>query len=185
MQINLLRHGRPGIDPTERIVPADFRRWMARYNRSAISDRPTQYAISSARQCQQIVCSDLLRSAHSAELLGLKVDQIDPLFREAELPSFSWRGPKMAAGNFAILARLVWVGGYSRDCETYRAARGRAEEGADRLIELAHSHQQVLLIGHGMMNRLIGRALKKRNWQIVRTARVYRYWGISTFRSDA
>tara|TARA_Y100000031_G_C8251731_1_gene400843 strand:+ start:4368 stop:4757 length:390 start_codon:yes stop_codon:yes gene_type:complete len=123
----------------------------------------------------------LPRSTACAQLLGVSADLIDPVYREAELPAMPWSGPKMHAGRLSVWARAAWVCGYSLDCETYGAARGRAERGADRLIELALSHQQVLLVGHGMMNRMIGKMLRKRKWRSVRAARVNRYWGISTY----
>ena len=179
MEINLLRHGRPAIDTSERIVPAEFHAWMARYDEAGVSDRPPPYAISASGQCQYIVCSDLLRSTHSAELLGVAVDLADAIFREAGLLSFRWAGPKLHAGKLSLLARMAWVCGYSLHCETSGVARSRAGKCAERLIELALSHQQVLLIGHGMMNRLIGEALRKRKWRSVRADKVNRYWGLS------
>lgn len=185
MEINLLRHGRPEINTSEKIIPADFHAWMEHYDRSSVADSPPDSAIVKCCQCHYIICSDFVRSVHSAQLLGIAIDLTDPLFREAELPSFRWAGPKMHAGNLSILARMAWVCGYSLDCETYAVARSRAEKGAERLIQLALSHQQVLLIGHGMMNQLIGTMLKKRKWRSLHATRVNRYWGISTYRRDA
>jgi len=184
MEINLLRHGRPEIDTGEWIIPVDFNAWMKHYDQAGVSDKPPQQAISKSRQCNHIICSDLKRSLHSAELLEVVVDRVDPTFREAGLPSLPWRRPEMAAGSLSILARAAWVCGYSRDCESYWNARSRAEEGTERLIELASSHEQVLLIGHGMMNRLIGGILRKRRWRSIRTTRVNRYWGISTYHHE-
>jgi broad specificity phosphatase PhoE len=181
MEINLLRHGRPDIDRKERITAAEFHPWMERYDRSGVTDRPPQAAVSRSLQCHHIVCSDLLRSLQSADLLGVEADLVEPLFREAELPSFPFGGLKVAAGNFSMLARVAWLCGHSSDCEAYGAARCRAEEGADRLIELALSHQQVLLVGHGMMNWLIGRVLKKQHWRSLRSARANQYWGLSSY----
>ena len=181
MEINLLRHGRPDIDRKERITAAEFHPWMERYDRSRVADRPPQEVKSRSLQCHHIVCSDLPRSLHSADLLGVEADLVEPLFREAELPSFVFGGPRVAAGNFSMLARVTWLCGHSRDCESYRAARCRAEEGADRLIELALSYRQVLLVGHGMMNWLVGRVLKKQHWRSLRSARANKYWGLSSY----
>ncbi len=60
------------------------------------------------------------------------------------------------------LKNMAWLFGYRSNSESFVEAKQRAELGADMLIELAHDNKDVLLVGHGIMNRLITKALVKR-----------------------
>ena len=57
--------------------------------------------------------------------------------------------------------RLLWLFGFSRNGESLMKARKRAGEAA---MTLAEEHHDILLVGHGLMNLLIARALKKADW---------------------
>jgi broad specificity phosphatase PhoE len=54
--------------------------------------------------------------------------------------------------------------GFSRNGESLIDTRIRARQAAAKLIELAEGHRQVLLVGHGFMNRFIARELLRSGW---------------------
>ena len=63
---------------------------------------------------------------------------------------------------WAPILRVAWLFGYKNNSESFAEAKQRAELGADMLIEFAKENKTVLLIGHGIMNRLIAKAFIKR-----------------------
>lgn len=57
------------------------------------------------------------------------------------------------------MLRLLWLGGHSRNCESVAAARLRAQQAARQLIDMADGGP-VLLVGQGVMNRLVAAQLR-------------------------
>lgn len=68
------------------------------------------------------------------------------------------------SGVWIVLVRVLWVLGFSRNGESLRNAKKRANHAAARLVELAEEHQQILLVGHGFINYFIAKELRKRGW---------------------
>ena len=44
-------------------------------------------------------------------------------------------------------------------------AKARAKQANRTLIELAETHQKVLVVGHGLFNHLLAKELRKSGWQ--------------------
>ncbi len=94
-----------------------------------------------------------------------ETSHVEHLFREAELPQRHLAGLRLSPFHWALLLRLLWLCGYSRQAESRLAANQRAQAAAARLISLAeHGDGPVLLMGHGIMNRLIARTLRQQGW---------------------
>lgn len=166
MKIVLMRHGKPDFDFSRRISAVDFARIAHEYDTARLADTPPAAAISIARQCRAIVCSDLIRSPLSAQALGLEeIALTSPLFRESPLPYPDSGTVRLSLTAWAVLLRISWLLGYSRNAESFRAARQRAQEATHHLAGLAAEHGSVLLVGHGVMNRLLAKALRKQGWQ--------------------
>ena len=112
-----------------------------------------------------IVTSTLRRSVESAALLAPGRAIIsDPLFAEAGMPLPAADRQAVRPRHWNVTGRIAWVLGWSRGRETWRAARHRAHQAAARLDQLAHEHDSVLLVGHGLLNLLIQRALRAAGW---------------------
>ena len=167
MEITLLRHGKPTIPPLNKITAAEFGDWVQAYNDSGLcsSSKPTTEAMSHAHTCNAVVCSDLPRSIDSAK--ELNADNIvlsDSIFNEAGLPVANWRLFKLSPKTWALIFRILWLLGYSRKSESFKDAKKRASVAVERLTEIAHEHQRVLFVGHGVYNRILANELRRSGW---------------------
>jgi len=70
----------------------------------------------------------------------------------------------MSLDTWGILLRCMSVIGFSRNGESLSMAKKRAQVAASTLIDVAHEHQSVLLVGHGFVNYFIAQELLARNW---------------------
>jgi broad specificity phosphatase PhoE len=136
--------------------------WVERYDRSDIDARePPQNLCDRARVCATFVSSPLPRSVSSARRLAPdQAIEAESIFQEAALPSMRWPAPKLPPPVWAAVFRVAWFCGYSGEAESHREARVRAKLAAERLVELACLSGAVMLVGHGVMNRLIARQLR-------------------------
>lgn len=169
MRIILMRHGAPRVRFDEKMVAADFRHWVARYQLAGLDDMTScDRALSIARQCAVVACSDLPRSLESA--MRLEANNIvysDALMREIELPHGSgrWPTPPLPTTFWLVTFRVLWFLGYHGNAESRRQIRERVDAAAAKLIELADEHRSVLFVGHGIINHLLARELLSRGWQ--------------------
>lgn len=162
--ITLMRHGRPLLAAGGWVHAAGMADWIDGYD-AAVVERsevpPDAQAIASAAHV--IVSSTLARAISSAHALGREPDLVEAMFCEAQLPHALWRLVKLPPSLWAVGFRLAWRCGYGNGVATYRDSRRRAALAAQRLIDLS-AHGPVLLVGHGIMNRMIGAELKARGW---------------------
>ena len=174
-----MRHGRPLFDHRGWISASQMPEWIVRYNEAAVED-PTDRdarsgvglpaaaegeayaaALAQARQAGRIVASTLPRSQQSARLLaaGREV-YYGRQFREADMP---YRGLPLITlpyRTWCAVFRLAWLFGFSAHAESRAEAEARAQRAARRLVEMARERGSVLLVGHGIMNRLIAKQLR-------------------------
>ncbi len=59
-------------------------------------------------------------------------------------------------------AKELWLFSFSKNGEFFKQAKNRARLAAEKLIALAQTHHDVLLVGHGFINHFIAKELKKR-----------------------
>lgn len=124
-----------------------------------------------------VTTSPLRRSRESAALLAPGRPVIcDALFAEAGVPSTIPLSLARAPRFWTLLFRVAWYCGLSQGAESVRDARRRARRAAERLAELAREHGSVGLIGHGEINRMIARALRRMGWQGSGSGRAY--WSV-------
>jgi broad specificity phosphatase PhoE len=73
----------------------------------------------------------------------------------------------MPQAAWDVLSRAVWALGWSGEAESRRNAEMRARGAVDRLHERLSStvRGDILLVGHGCQNILIGRELRQRGWR--------------------
>lgn len=162
--IILMRHGQPMLPESGWIAPSGMRRWIDQYNRSeVVADGVPESCLKLAASALYIASSTAPRALSSVRVLGRNVDAADSLFSEAALPTVAWRFPHLPAPLWAAWFRMMWFLGYARGVEPIHAAHCRDDAAAQKLAALAESGS-VLLVGHGIMNRLIGDALSARGW---------------------
>ena len=166
-EIALLRHGKPKALSSAPISACQFSEWISRYDDSGIAENsaPAKANLEYANKCDVLVCSSLPRSIQSAELLSSDQPLVsDKLFCEAGMPCAQRKTLKLPPKVWAVLFRVFWYFGYSRNSESYSDARKRASMAAHKLVALAEEHRSVMLVGHGIINRLIARELKSLGW---------------------
>ena len=167
LQIFLVRHGKPAFDDWTPVAGVAFASWVRGYDEAPIDvtvpPPPGLRAQASAMGC--IATSTLRRACESAALLAPGRSFVcEPLFAEAGIPSSIHLSLALAPRHWTFLSRVAWFCGWSRRAESLREARTRAHRAAERLVELAREHGSVMLVGHGVMNTFISRALRRCGW---------------------
>ena len=177
-QILLVRHGMPLCDLHSRIRGSAFAEWVAAYDRAPIdrSKPPSPELRARLATIPWILTSTLRRSIESAALIAVSQPTAsDPLFDEAGILTALPFRFSLTPNHWDILARAAWMLGWSPGVESFRAAKRRAARASARLETLSSEHGEVALIGHGMLNTLIARALRRSGW--IGTGSPRTYWG--------
>ena len=168
MEIVLSRHGKSALPRVSSISGRDLGRWVDRYNAAGITTAlpPPEPLRQLATSVGYVVASDRRRAVESARWLASSREfEVDPKLREAALPDSMGVSLQMSPDVWAIIARVVWSFDWHQSSESVAAARRRAKEATARLCALAGEHRTVLVVGHGMFNRLIARELRRRGWR--------------------
>lgn len=183
--IALVRHGRPHFDHDAWLAPRELAQWIADFNRcSIVNDPAPPRVLALANQAGIVISSTLERSIQSAGSLATSPEPAaDPMFIEAGLPHNDWPAPRLPVGLWLLLFRCAWFVGFSANAESRTLATCRAKLAAGRLTTLAQQHGSLLLVGHGVFNRMLGSQLRARGWD--RTSRPSsRWWGVTIYRSS-
>ncbi|MED5614071.1 histidine phosphatase family protein [Janthinobacterium sp. P210005] len=180
MRITLMRHGEPRLAKGRWIAPLQMGQWINLYNQSIIKEGgiPAQCA-AAALSASTIVASTAPRACSSARALGDLPFMQEAMFSEAGLPFALWKAPWLPAEAWAAIFRLLWLFGYARGSDSLQITRRRARAAAERLVALA-ARGPVLLVGHGIMNRLIGKELQALGW-LARNRQGSRYWSMGVY----
>lgn len=188
LQIHIMRHGRSALEyPTNWITPAEFREWIGIYNRTGIADdsRPPENLTAALDEIRAVVCSDYPRSIESAaRLFPGRPPIISALFREVGRPLPARSGIRLPLQIWDRLSILLWKLSLIASDESIRAACQRVQAATRDLVNLAQEFSCVLFVGHGMMNGLIGQALRRQGWHGPRHVND-EYWGITSFLSPS
>ena len=181
MQITLMRHGKPQLPENGWVTPRGMKQWIENYNNSDVeTDSIPHECFNAAVSAKLIATSTLKRAESSSKALGRKVLMSDSVFSEAELPHALWSAPYLPPKAWAVFFRLLWLCGYSRGVASHKTTRIRAKAAAHQLI-LAANDGPVLLVGHGVMNRYIGKELRTLGWTAV-CRHDNCHWGIGVYR---
>ena len=179
MTISFMRHGKPMLAGNGWVTPAQMAQWIESYNLSEVGpqDIPTKSQLV-MRSAEIVATSTASRAMSSARVLGRTPDVIDPLFCEAELPFALINFPRLPPNVWAAIFRISWFLGYARSAESMRRTTIRAKAAANKLVALTEQGS-VLLIGHGIMNRLIAKELSAMGWHGEKPRSIY--WSVSTY----
>lgn len=184
----LARHGQPALSRRIMLSADQYREWWADYEIGGLAEAqsPPQRLVEAAQRAGFIIASTRPRSVETATALcGGRGFAEDALFIEAPLPPPHWpRWLKLSPRVWGVVSRFWWWWFNHHDQqETRRQAQARADEAARQLIALAASGQDVLLVAHGFINFMIGRALRRLGWRCVADGG-YSYWSARRFESQ-
>ena len=139
--------------------------------------------LSLAKEVNFSVSSGLRRSVESLALLGKKADCTEKLFLEAELPRVKRKFLKLPLFTWGFWFRIAWVLGFSGGSKSYKESKAEAKDGAKLLMAFAEEHGTVLLMGHGLKNLLVTKALKKEGWSVSKKVSLEN-WGYGVFEME-
>ena len=180
MTIILMRHGKPVLRQSGWITPAEMAGWIDHYNLSEVETDGTPIAsLQLANSATCIVASTTQRALSSVQVLNHTVTITDSVFCEAQLPFALWRFPQLPPSVWVVFFRLLWLLGYSRGADSIQVTKIRAKSAAHKLIALAENGT-VLLVGHGIMNRLIATELNTLGWVGPKKQESH-FWGTSVY----
>ena len=183
MRIILVRHGEPDMEGYTSGKDGSYGEWLKKYNAAGINKRkkPPVELMKTIEKFDVVASSDLKRAVDSAQLIVKnKVIMRNPVFREFELPDSKKKYPKFTPGIWSFIFRLLWFVGYSNKSENFLDAKKRIKLSAEKLTDLANKHTEIVLVGHGLMNRFIGIELKKTGWK-KKKKRGTGYWSYSEY----
>ncbi|VAX25292.1 hypothetical protein MNBD_NITROSPINAE04-421 [hydrothermal vent metagenome] len=166
MHILLARHGPPNIESAKPLLTREMSQWITDYSRARLAklEKSPGKNQSIPVKCALWYSSDLPRAVDSAIALGIKPISL-PLFREADLPHLNIPYLRLPPLVWVGLFRLAWFAGYGRNEKSIDTARARSVRACRLLIDQAIQKGSVGLIGHGVMNKLIGRNLLAEGWK--------------------
>lgn len=182
LQIVLVRHGKPQKD-NPKIHASQLLDWVQQYNGADLdtSLKPPAQLLELADNSESIISSDLKRSQQSARMLSEIQHPGHAIYREIDLPKLRFPSPKLSASSWVAVFRLLWLLGMSRRCESFRGAKKRAQFAANQLQQLAQQQGTVMLLGHGLFNRFIAKALSAQGWHGP-SSLGSQYWDYAVFK---
>ncbi|MGG5255352.1 histidine phosphatase family protein [Neobacillus sp. SM06] len=185
MEISFIRHGESLLTEKNKMTATEFKKWVERYNDHGVFENSSYpaAALEKAAAAFLVITSDLKRSIESARLLNPAAKIIsDPLFRETELPIDLPKllNIKLKPNTWSVSLRLLWLCGYSNECESLNQAKSRAVKASQQLIHYANEYESIVLVGHGFFNRLIAKELQKKGWQSKRKVTA-KHWSCITY----
>ena len=167
MKIILIRHAKVDVDIYTFTYASELNKWLDIYNNATINkELVNEEEIRNIfEETDKLFCSKLKRSIESVALYGKTPDISDEVFNEAGLPFSNWKVIKLPLVLWSVIFRVMWFFGYKNSGESYNEANIRAKKGTDKLIDSCKKEATVTLLGHGLMNRLIGKELVRRGWK--------------------
>jgi broad specificity phosphatase PhoE len=184
--ITLARHGEPALSRKVRLSSREYREFWARYEVMGLlpGQTPPAALIGHVEVCDVLISSTRLRAIESAQAVGKGRDfERDAVLIEAPLPPPRWPSwIRLSPRIWGFLARVHWwFFNHHQGEENRREAEARADRAAAKLVAIAESGQDVVVLAHGFFNLLIDRSLRRRGWR--RTLREgYKYWSTRRFQ---
>lgn len=160
MEIILQRHGYPQVSGEEKILGSEFCDWLEKYRNTDIEP-----IIWEKEKVPVIYCSSLKRSISTARQIGTHIVVKEDLC-EADLPKLKFPRVRLKWKYWIFIARIIWICGYSKGCESQKKFKERIGEVVTWLESMTHP-EKLYLVGHGWLNRSLTKELQKRNWILI------------------
>ncbi|WP_072033810.1 hypothetical protein [Dickeya chrysanthemi] len=184
MRIILIRHGKPDINITRKLSSHEMRLWIENYDKSEVSENPPPYFFTNNIISKNfVITSSSPRALTSLKMMGINPDVIDSVYCEAQLPSFNILALKLSPMTYAFLFRILWFVGFYKNVESYCSAKHRSKFVAKKLISFAQKESSISLMGHGIMNRMIGYQLEREGFK--KTKKLGKnYWELTVYEKS-
>ncbi|GKW22094.1 hypothetical protein PEC302107_38230 [Pectobacterium araliae] len=82
--------------------------------------------------------------------------------------------------TYIFIFRMLWLVGFSKNVESYYSAKLRSKLAATKLINFTQKEKSVSLMGHGIMNRMIGSQLERKGFRKTKTLGK-NYWELTIY----
>ena len=166
-KIILLRHSKVDIK-NKSIYANELKNYIKEYNSSNIITQSNNKIDTIYHENKILICSNLKRSIQTVNnVFNKKPDYINKLFNEAELPYTNKKLLKLPVSLWLIIFRILWFIGYSKNSISYKETKIRAKKSAQLLIKISkENNKDIILIGHGIMNRLIKKEIITQNYTV-------------------
>ncbi|MCB4743989.1 MAG: hypothetical protein LGB05_08000 [Sulfurovum sp.] len=166
-QIILIRHAKVLMDNSIKLKASEMMAWVESYNHAPIEKTlPTQEAIRQIKSTNVILASTLSRTRDSLDVIGVTPKEQNALFDEADIPQAKGNFLKLRPKSWLVILRLMMLVGIGKKSQSFKASKHRSKEEAAYLHTLSTQHENVVLMGHGGMNWLMGKALESLGWEL-------------------
>lgn len=163
MKITLIRHAKPEATYEGLLTWREFSNWLDLYELASLQKIPNPLYIP--KNCK-IFTSTLSRAIETAcGLFPSVVCESDALFDSVPVPCIPIPFIKWPVEWWIRLNRTLYTFGWPAKEEWIRKTRKRAQQAANFLSQQACETGEIILVGHGCMNALIGHSLKIQGWQ--------------------
>ena len=166
-KITFIRHAKVDMDSSQPISAKMLKTWEEAYNNAPIlKDIPQDKTLHKIfDEVDYIISSTLRRTKDSIVLLGSSVDESNALFNEAQIPTLHGHFIKLKPTSWMVLFRLFSLVGFGRWAVTLKETKKQAEEASIFLVKRSEEHDNIILVGHGVMNWLIRKELLSLEWK--------------------
>jgi broad specificity phosphatase PhoE len=179
-ELLLIRHGRVDAEFDTPLKAEEMPRWIDDYNRAPLhpESRPSEALKRRIARTGLLLVSSLPRTADSARRLGREPDRFEPLLDEAEVAELPIPLLRLRPWSWLKVARVMMTLGYrDRRGVSLAKSRRRAREAATMLEGFFETRESVAVVGHGGMNWLIARQLRRRGWRQREAS--HENWGVT------
>ena len=166
-KITFVRHAKVDMDSSKSITAKMLKSWEEEYNTAPIIQNiPQDEALHKViAEVDYILSSTLRRTKDSIVLLGSSVDESNALFNEAQIPTLNGNFIKLKPTSWMVVFRLLSLVGFGRWAVTLKETKMQAKEASMLLLERSKEHDNIILVGHGVMNWLIRKELLDSDWK--------------------
>ena len=180
-KITFIRHAKVNKDSSTPITAQMLKHWEKAYNDAPIIDEiPQNEDLHQVlNEVDFVFSSTLRRSKDSLALLNVTVNESHSLFNEAQIPALEGDFIKLTPTKWLVLFRLLSLLGFGRWAVTLKKTKAQAKEAASMLIKQTIEYDNVVLMGHGVMNWLISKELQVLGWEIQGKSE-HHNWGMTT-----
>jgi broad specificity phosphatase PhoE len=180
-KITFIRHAKVDMDSSIPMTSKMLKRWEEAYNNAPIiQDLPEDQALYQVfDEVDYILSSTLKRSHDSVALLDRSIDESNVLFNEAQVPALEGTFIKLKPTSWLVLFRLFSLVGFGRWAMTLKETKSQAKEASEILLKLSEKHDNIILLGHGVMNWLITKELGTVGWESKGKSE-HHNWGITS-----
>ena len=159
MKIVLVRHSKVLIKH-KRIYANELKDFIDSYNNTPIdlTLEPSTELKNLIYECSFFISSSLPRSINTIKIFKREPNYSDKIFSEEELFYTKRRFFRCSSALWIVVFRIIWFARGGRESSNSKRA-------TEILINLAQENGSIMLVGHGIKNRLIASNLKKLGWR--------------------